>query len=177
MLKNNPNHGPYEAKSAIVSLLILSDPYSLEERTVQLLKFKFQLDLRAHPWLVKVSGDLSFQIRDNTVFDDQKAHLVNETLLMIERKVKALKKVGLSKGSQLSQIGSSTQMRNFKSKAKQTKEDIEKIKALVEVKTMNVTQAIRIASTPQAFYLYKQKNDELMQRIRSRDLMLQIQAD
>ena len=63
-------------------------------------------------------------------------------------------------------------MRNFKSKGKQTKEDIEKIKALVEVKTMNVTQAIRIASTPQAFYLYKQKNDELMQRIRSRDMML-----
>jgi hypothetical protein len=61
---------------------------------VQILSFNFQIDDEGSPWLASIKGDFNFQPKSKNnlstaqTFDDLKAHLLNETIKVIERKVK-----------------------------------------------------------------------------------------
>ena len=65
--------------------------YSIEDRTVQILAFNFQIDEQVNPWLFSIKGDFNFTPKAKSAampsFDDIKAHLLNETVKVIERKV------------------------------------------------------------------------------------------
>ena len=54
--------------------------------------FNFQIDEHSSPWLLSIKGDFNFEPKAkstvvSSTFDDLKAHLLNETVKVIERKV------------------------------------------------------------------------------------------
>ena len=51
----------------------------------------FEIDDTLKPWLKNIKSDLSFQLRDN-IFDSLKVNLLNETMRIVETKIKNYKK-------------------------------------------------------------------------------------
>lgn len=62
--------------------------FRIEDRTVQVLKFNFQIDELGNPWLLGIKGDMKFEQRSSQAFDDIKAHLLKEVVKVLERKVR-----------------------------------------------------------------------------------------
>lgn len=61
---------------------------------MQILSFSFHIDELGNPWLVSIKGDFKFEpkaknsLLPNSNFDDLKAHMLKETIKVIERKIK-----------------------------------------------------------------------------------------
>lgn len=108
----------------------------MDDRTVQLLEFKFQLDAYGKPWLKTIKGDFSFKIKDN-MFDDMKAHLLNSCMQVVEDKLQTYRQLFSKKDI-------------YTAKIKPTRQPI------FQKKHVTMADAIKhLDNVPQAFYLYK----------------------
>eukprot|EP00347_Sterkiella_histriomuscorum_P019144 403342780 len=162
----------------LICLMLQLKAEFIPERTVQLLEMKFQIDENGNPWLQEMKADLSFRIKEN-IFDDLNAHLFDEIIKILEQKIKKHKIQELK--TQFLISGQLTQSTNnsLEKPKKATKEQILNTK-LYQKKNINVNDAVKIAQIdgiPSSYYMYKYKNDYLLNRVRSIDREQQLIQD
>eukprot|EP00347_Sterkiella_histriomuscorum_P015701 403356024 len=153
-------------KIILTVIMLLKSFQYVQDRTFQLLNFKFEFDSNLKPYLVNIKQDFSFKLKDN-IFDEIKVNMLNECMKIVESKVKEVRRFVQKYPLMINQ----EEIVNGKSKARLTLQQLENVKIYKrqQIKVKDALQLARLEEVPQAFYLYKQRNDLLINRLKNKD--------
>ncbi|CDW90071.1 UNKNOWN [Stylonychia lemnae] len=150
----------------IITLVIIMKPeiQHVQDRTIQLMEFKFEIDDQLNPWLCKIKTDLNFKLKGN-MFDDYKANILNEVMNIAEFKISQYR----SKLKKHPLMFNHNEINQKQARVTLKQLENSQIYKKKSIKVKDVIQIAKLEESPQAFYIYKNRNDILINKLRRRE--------
>lgn len=119
--------------------------------------------------MLSYKGEFNFELKDNA-FDDIKANVINQLMTIVERKVQQQKYM-LKRNPLLHHAEDDEDQTSMGRQAKLTVKQLD-LTQIYKKKQIRLKDALKLAHLehmPQAYYLYKQRNDVLIDKLKIKE--------